>query len=97
MPPVDAFWSITLYDGKTQMLSANALNRYAINSASNLKRDADGGLTLNIQHAQPASSDNWLPAPQGPFNLILRIYLPQEKALKGEYQPPAVQTVNSQE
>lgn len=97
LPPVDAFWSITLYDGKTQMLSANALNRYAINSASNLKRDADGGLTLNIQHAQPASSDNWLPAPQGPFNLILRMYLPQERALKGDYQPPAVQPVNSQE
>ncbi len=95
LPPVDAFWSVTLYDGKTQMLAANPLNRYAINSASDLKKDADGGLTLTIQHARPASTDNWLPAPRGPFNLILRMYLPQAKALKGEYQPPAVQPIAS--
>ncbi|TLP68626.1 DUF1254 domain-containing protein [Pseudomonas nitroreducens] len=97
LPPVDAFWSVTLYDGKTQMLSANPLNRYTLNSEGGLKQDADGGLTLSIQHEQPATTANWLPAPQGPFNLILRMYLPQEKALKGDYQPPAVQPVNSQE
>lgn len=97
LPPVDAFWSVTLYDGKTQMLSANPLNRYALNSASHLKKDADGGLTLTIQHARPASTDNWLPAPPGPFNLILRMYLPQELALKGQYQPPAVQPLASKE
>lgn len=96
LPPVDAFWSVTLYDGKTQLLSANALNRYAISSASNLKKDPDGGLTLTLQHAQPASTDNWLPAPPGPFNLILRLYLPQQTALKGDYLPPAVQPVDTQ-
>lgn len=97
LPPVDAFWSLTLYDGKTQMLSANPLKRYTLSSEGNLKRDADGGLTLAIQHDAPASTDNWLPAPQGPFNLILRMYLPQERALKGDYQPPAVQPVASKE
>lgn len=95
LPPVDAFWSVTLYDGKTQMFSANPLNRYTLNSGAGLKKDADGGVTLTIQNTQPASTDNWLPAPQGPFNLILRMYLPQEKALKGEYQPPAVQPIAS--
>lgn len=97
LPPVDAFWSVTLYDGKTQMLSANPLGRYTLNSGTGLKPDADGGLTLTIQHARPASTDNWLPAPQGPFNLILRMYLPQERALKGDYQPPAVQPIASKE
>lgn len=97
LPPVNAFWSVTLYDGKTQMLSANPLDRHTLNSKAALKMDANGGLTLSIQHDKPASSDNWLPAPLGPFNLILRMYLPQEKVLKGEYQPPVVQPVQSQE
>ncbi len=97
LPPVDAFWSVTLYDGKTQLFSANPLNRYTVSSESGLKQDADGGVTLTIQNAQPTGTDNWLPAPQGPFNLILRMYLPQEKALKGDYQPPAVQPLASKE
>lgn len=97
LPPVDAFWSVTLYDGKTQMLVANPLDRYALNSGDGLKRDADGGLTLTIQHDAPASTDNWLPAPQGPFNLILRMYLPQQRALDGQYQPPAVRPLASKQ
>lgn len=96
LPPVDAFWSLTLYDGQTQLLAANPLQRYSLGDRSpGLEYDADGGLTLYIQHASPGAEreGNWLPAPQGPFNLILRLYLPQEAALKGTYQLPAIQPV----
>lgn len=96
LPPVRAFWSLTLYDGKTQLLSANPLKRYSLGDRSpSLKYDADGGLTLLIQHQAPAEAEqgNWLPAPIGEFNLMLRLYVPQPVALAGGYQLPAVQPV----
>ncbi len=94
-PPVGAFWSLTLYELPASLLSANPLNRYLINSAMlpNLKRDADGGVTLHIQHESPGAEmdSNWLPAPAGPFFLIMRLYQPKPEALDGSWkQPPLV-------
>jgi len=93
LPPVRAFWSLTLYELPASLLYANPLKRYLINSPMlpDLKRDADGGLTLHVQHAAPGSDreSNWLPAPSGPFWTILRLYQPTDGALTGAWtQPP---------
>ena len=80
-PPLDAFWSRTLYELPSSLLSANRLNRHLINSPMlpSLVRDADGGVTLHVQHESPGADlePNWLPAPQGRFWMILRLYRPQ--------------------
>ena len=96
LPPVNAFWSLTLYDGKTQLLAANPIQRYALGDRSpGLRYDADGGLTLILQTDAPATAQqsNWLPTPQGPFNLLLRLYLPKTEALDGAYQLPTIARV----
>ncbi|KPH01726.1 hypothetical protein AEQ67_05565 [Pseudomonas sp. RIT-PI-q] len=93
LPPVNAFWSLTLYDGKTQLLAANPIQRYALGDRSpDLHYDADGGLTLMLQPDAPAQApqSNWLPTPAGPFNLLLRLYLPKAGALDGSYQLPTI-------
>ncbi len=94
LPPVNAFWSLTLYELPSSLLSANKLNRYLINSPMlpNLKRDADGGLTLDIQSASPGTENeaNWLPAPAGPFFLVMRLYWPKPAALDGQWKAPPV-------
>jgi hypothetical protein len=95
LPPVNAFWSLTLYELPASLLSANALNRYLINSAMlpGLKRDADGGLTLHVQNASPGSDaeSNWLPAPNGPFFCVLRLYWPKPEALDGRWKAPQME------
>ncbi|MFL9585221.1 DUF1254 domain-containing protein [Stenotrophomonas sp. AB1(2024)] len=97
LPPTNAFWSVTLYDGKSKLLVDNPLDRYLINSAMlpTLKRDADGGLTLYIQHGSPGTDkeSNWLPAPAGPFYLILRNYSPGQAVLDRSWQKPALTAV----
>ena len=95
LPPADAFWSLSMYDGKTQLFIHNPLNRYLLKS-SNLKsfvKNADGSITFLIQKDAPAKDKtaNWLPAPDGPFYMVLRIYLPKEPVLNGSWTPPAVQ------
>lgn len=95
MPPANAFWSLTLYELPSSLLHANRLNRYLINSPMlpDLKRDPDGGFTLHIQHDSPGGEreSNWLPAPSGPFWVIMRIYWPKPEALDGSWkQPPLV-------
>jgi hypothetical protein len=94
---VDAFWSITVYT-QQRLLYANALNRYVINSAMlpTLQRDADGGLTIYVQHDSPGAEreSNWLPCPSGPFVLTLRTYLPQEAIRSGRWTVPPVEPVN---
>ena len=91
-PPVDAFWSLTMYELPSSLLSANPLNRYLLNSPMlpQFTRDADGGLTLIIQHESPGKDKeaNWLPAPAGPFQMILRLYWPKDEALGGGWTPP---------
>jgi hypothetical protein len=95
LPPVNAFWSLTMYDEPQSLLVANPLNRYLINSPMlpQLKRDADGGLTLIIQNESPGKDKeaNWLPAPKGPFSMIMRLYWPKEEATEGKWKQPPLQ------
>jgi hypothetical protein len=99
-PPVNAFWSVTMYDGKTQLLIKNPINRYLINSPmlAKMKKNAGGGLTLYIQNKSPgkAKEANWLPAPDGPIYLVMRLYWPKTESPsilppgEGTWKPPAV-------
>ena len=94
LPPAKAFWSLTMYDGATKLLVDNPLKRYLINSTmlQALKRDADGGITLTLSHASPgkAQEANWLPAPNGPFYALLRIYQPEPAAYDGSWKLPSL-------
>jgi hypothetical protein len=94
LPPVNAFWSVTMYDGKTQLLVANPINRYLINSPMlpDLKRDADGNLTIYIQKDSPGKDkeSNWLPAPDGPIYMVLRCYWPKKAVLDGQWKLPPI-------
>jgi hypothetical protein len=85
-----------MYNLPQQLLVANRLNRYLINSPMlpQLKRDTDGGVTLYLQQESPGNDkeSNWLPAPSGPFMAILRLYWPKESVLNGSWkQPPLIQ------
>jgi hypothetical protein len=100
LPPVDAFWSVTMYDGKTQLLIENPINRYLINSPMlpGMKKNADGSITLHVQKDSPGTDlkANWLPAPNGPIYLVMRLYWPKKTPPsilppgEGTWQPPAV-------
>ena len=93
-PPVNAFWSITLYDTEGFQVG-NALNRFAISSWMPFKYNADGSLDLYFQNESPGKDKeaNWLPAPKGPFNLTMRLYAPKSDALTGKWIPqPIVRT-----
>lgn len=95
LPPVNSFWSLTMYELPASLLTENPINRYLINSPMepDLIRDADGGVTLYIQHESPGKDKeaNWLPAPAGPFFMIMREYWPKPEALDGTWKaPPAV-------
>jgi hypothetical protein len=92
LPPVNAFWSLTMYELPKSLLVANPINRYLINSPMlpQLKNDADGGLTLIIQNESPGKDKetNWLPAPKGAFAMYMRLYWPKEAALQGKWNAP---------
>ena len=94
LPPVNpqAFWSITVYD-QNGLLVENPINRYVAGSETGLVPDADGSVTIHLRNTAPPSSipqANWLPVPDGPFNLTLRMYWPDTAALN-TYEIPAVQ------
>jgi hypothetical protein len=93
-PPVNAFWSVTMYDGKTQLLIENPINRYLINSPMlpDMKKNADGSLTMYIQNKSPGKDKeaNWLPAPDGPIYMVMRLYWPKEDALNGTWKPAPI-------
>jgi hypothetical protein len=97
LPPVNAFWSVTMYDGKTQLLVANPIDRYLINSPMlpGLRKDADGSLTLYLQKDSPGADkqSNWLPAPNGPIYVVMRLYWPKPEATDGKWQPPPLVAV----
>lgn len=97
LPPVDAFWSITAYTPE-KLLYANPLRRYVINSTmlQGLQRDADGGITLYVQHEAPggARDRNWLPVPAGAFGLTFRTYLPHAEIREGRWTAPPVQPMD---
>ena len=100
LPPVNAFWSVTMYDGKSQFLIDNPINRYLINSPMlpDMKTNPDGSLTLYIQKDPPGKDkeSNWLPAPNGTIYLVMRLYWPKETPPsilpvgEGTWKPPAV-------
>ena len=100
LPPVNAFWSITMYDGRTQLLIDNPINRYLINSPmlQDLKTNPDGSVTLFIQRDSPGKDkeSNWLPAPDGPMFVVMRLYWPKSEDPsvyplgKGSWQPPGI-------
>jgi hypothetical protein len=93
-PPVNAFWSITLYDPKGFQV-ANPLNRFAVSSWMPFVPNPDGSLDLYFQNESPGADKeaNWLPAPKGPFNLTMRLYAPKSEALTGKWNPPPVTRV----
>lgn len=97
LPPAGAFWSITMYDGRTQLLVHNPLRRYLLNSTmlDTLKRAEDGSLTVHVQKDSPGAEleSNWLPAPDGPFYLILRLYMPRPEALDGTWKQPPLKRI----
>ncbi len=91
IPPVSAFWSITLYDTDGYQV-ANSISQFALSSWMPFKHNADDSLDLYIQNANPGAEKeaNWLPAPRGPFNLTMRLYAPENDALTGKWNPPPV-------
>jgi hypothetical protein len=97
LPDAKAFWSITMYDGKTQFLVANPLKRYLLNSTmlKSFKYGSDGSLTIYVQKDSPGTGkgSNWLPAPDGPFYAVLRVYMPAPEVVNGAWKKPAMQPV----
>lgn len=90
-PPVGAFWSITMY-GKDTFFVKNPIERYAIGDRDNIKYNEDGSLDIYIQHETPEGNEsNWLPAPADNFQMIMRLYWPEEDVLNGTWQPPIVE------
>jgi hypothetical protein len=104
LPPVNAFWSVTMYDGKSQFLVKNPIDRYLINSpmVSAMKKDPDGSLTLYLQKDSPGADmeANWLPAPDDTIYLVMRLYWPKPAppsilpAGEGTWRPPGVKRVS---
>ena len=100
LPPVNSFWSVTMYDGKTQLLIENPINRYLINSPMlpDMKINPDGSLTLYLQKDSPGQDKqaNWLPAPDGPIYMVMRLYWPKTEPPSilppgsGTWSPPAI-------
>jgi hypothetical protein len=91
LPPVDAFWSITMYDGEGYQV-ANELDRFAIGDRDQLTYNSDGSLDILIQHTNPGPDRqaNWLPAPIGPLGITMRLYAPRPEILDGRWAPPPV-------
>ena len=98
LPPVDGFWSLTMYDAGYFFVD-NPLNRYNLSQRNKLKANKDGSVDLYIQNESPgkAKESNWLPAPKGEFVLMMRMYWPKEQApsiIDGSWKVPAVKEVN---
>ncbi|KLU04584.1 hypothetical protein RISK_003638 [Rhodopirellula islandica] len=104
LPPVNSFWSVTMYDGKSQLLIQNPIDRYLINAPMlpAMKKNADGSLTLYIQKDSPGAEkeSNWLPAPNGTAYLVMRLYWPKTEAPsilppgEGTWSPPGIVKAN---
>jgi hypothetical protein len=98
LPQAEFFWSATLYRLPERLLAANPINRYSIGDrTAGLTYDVDGGLTLHISHTaphEPRRAANWLPAPDGPFTVILRAYGPSHKIFDGSWTLPPLTRVS---
>lgn len=93
VPPNDAFWSLTIYNAADKMLVANPIDRYKVGSDTpGLVQDAAGNVAIRIAARQPVDDEvNWLPAPAGPFYVILRIYQPRPAVIDGSYKLPELE------
>ncbi len=94
LPPVDAFWSLTMYDSESRLMVNNPIDRYSIGDrTAGMEKNDDGSLVIRIQHDDPgeAARANWLPAPEGNFYIIARLYMPRKEAQDGSYRLPAIQ------
>jgi hypothetical protein len=90
LPPNNAFWSLTMGTAKNHFVS-NAINRYSVSDRSGLAQNPDGSVDIYIQKSAPVGHEsNWLPAPSDKFILWLRVYMPGEAILRGEYKVPPV-------
>jgi hypothetical protein len=91
IPPANGFWSVTLY-GPNNYFVPNPINRYSLGDRSNMKYNPDGSLDIYIQYASPGKEkeSNWLPSPEGNFDLMLRDYWPKDSALNGQWKPNGV-------
>jgi hypothetical protein len=97
MPPVDAFWSLTMYDVPKFLLVSNSIDRYSIGDRTpGLQGAADGSLTLYLQHESPGpeKESNWLPAPAGDFRPVMRMYQPRPEVLAGDYALPPIRKIS---
>lgn len=93
-PPVDAFWSLTMYRASDKMLVANEIDRYRVGpDTPGLRIEFDGSLEILVQYGRPGDDANWLPAPAGPFYLILRMYQPTDAVVDGTWQLPTITRV----
>jgi hypothetical protein len=94
IPPVNAFWSLTMYDADSYLVP-NPLNRYALGDRSGMTAGEDGSLTIYIQNERPSADKqaNWLPAPKGPFRTALRLYSPKKEVADGTWSPPPIRRV----
>jgi hypothetical protein len=93
-PPVQAFWSVTMYKHPEMLLVANPIERYSIGDRTpGFRTNKDGSVTIYVQHKSPGpdKESNWLPAPDGPFVVGLRIYWPEQDILDGKWQPSAIE------
>jgi hypothetical protein len=95
LPPVNGFWSLSVYDAQTRSLVENTIARYSIGDRTDgLVRGEDGSLTLYLQHKPPAEGmSNWLPTPPGPLMFVIRLYEPAEAVLDESYRLPWLETV----
>jgi hypothetical protein len=90
LPPNNAFWSLTMGDAQNRFVP-NPINRYSVSDRSGLAQNADGSVDIYIQNAAPDGHEsNWLPAPAGNFILWLRVYIPDQAILNGEYKVPPI-------
>jgi hypothetical protein len=92
IPPAKAFWSISMYDAKSQLFIVNDIKRYVIGDRTEgLKYNDDKSLDIIIQHDKPSDTSNWLPAPKDGYYLAMRIYDPEKSVLDGSWLPTPVQ------
>lgn len=95
LPPVNSFWSLTMYELPESLMVENPINRYLLNSTmlDDFVQDDDGGITLYLQHDSPGKElePNWLPAPKGPFSAVMRLYWPKAEALDGTWPLPPLE------
>ena len=92
-PPVGAFWSVTMYDATTKLLVENSIDRWKISSANDLQKNQDGSFVMYLQpeSIEGVQESNWLPTPDGEFYIVLRLYLPEQHLIDGDWNLPTIE------